>query len=184
MTKTPNPIDSHEPGNFHLVGEGNNAGDGLLSSDSALDQEGKVFQLPRSHGMRRLMDSGTRRSIAAGVAGFIVYGSWALYINSQHGISAGIKAGFVQGTYSFALTVSATMLMEFLWTSLQTAKGPVFLTISITNAITFITAYLINWVFGTPEIFLTIFPGFLIGILYTSFYVASLRRFSRINPAN
>lgn len=130
------------------------------------------------------MDSRALRSIAAGIAGFIVYGSWAFYINSQYGITIGFKAGVVQGTYSFALTLSTTILMEVLWAGLQTSKGQTILTMSITIAITFITAYLINWVFGTPEILLTIFPGFLIGIFYTAFYVMTLSKLKSINHAD
>ena len=139
---------------------------------------------PGHHRMRHLLDSRTLRGIAAGILGFIAYGGWALYVNSQHGIAVGFKAGFVQGTYSFALTLSTTMLMEFLLTSLQNTRGPYFLTLSITNTITFATAYLINWVFRTPEILLTIFPGFLIGIVYTAFYLLSLSRLSRLNSGN
>jgi hypothetical protein len=136
------------------------------------------------HRMRRLLNSGTLRGIAAGTLGFIVYGGWAFYVNSQHGIAVGFKAGFVQGTYSFALTLSTTMLMEFLWTSLQNTRRPYFLTLSITNTITFTTAYLINWVFGTPEILLTILPGFLIGIGYTAFYLFSLSKLNSVNHAD
>ena len=136
------------------------------------------------HRMRRLLNSGTLRGIAAGILGFVVYGGWAFYVNSQHGIALGFKAGLVQGTYSFALTLSTTMLMEFLLTSLQNTRGPYFLTLSITNTITFATAYLINWVFRTPEILLTIFPGFLIGIAYSAFYLLSLSRLSRSNSGN
>jgi uncharacterized membrane protein SpoIIM required for sporulation len=76
------------------------------------------------------------------------------------------------------------MLLEFLWTRLQNARGPYFLTLSITNAITFSTAYLINRVFGTPEILLTIFPGFLIGIVYTAFYLFSLSKLTSVNHAD
>jgi hypothetical protein len=136
------------------------------------------------HRMRRLLDSRTLRGFAAGILGFIVYGGWAFYVNSQHGIDAGFKAGFVQGSYSFALTLSTTLLMEFLWTRLQNARGPYFLTLSITNTITFSTAYLINRVFGTPEILLTIFPGFLIGIVYTAFYLFSLSKLTSVNHAD
>ena len=132
------------------------------------------------HRVRRLLDSRTLRGIAAGILGFIAYGGWAFYVNSQHGVAAGLKAGFVQGTYSFALTLSTTLLMEFLWTSLQNTKGTYFLTLSITNSLTFATAYLINWVFLTPEILATIIPGFLIGIVYTAFYLSSLRKLNNL----
>jgi hypothetical protein len=136
------------------------------------------------HNMRLLLDSRTLRGIAVGILGFIVYGGWAFYVNSQHGVAVGLKAGFVQGTYSFALTLSTTLLMEFLWTSLQTTRGRYFLTLSTTNTLTFATAYLVNRVFLTPEILPTIIPGFLIGIVYTAFYLFSLRKLNNLSHAN
>lgn len=131
--------------------------------------------------MSSFLDSGLLRSIATGILGFIVYGSWAFYANFQHGLTSGVQAGIVQGTYSFALTLSTTMLMEFLWASFQSIKGQHVLTIAMTSLITFTTAYSINWIFDTPEILLTIFPGFLIGLLYTTFYVVSLERLNNIS---
>jgi len=130
--------------------------------------------------MRRLLDSGLLRSIAAGLAGFIVYGSWAYYINSTHGFEIGMRAGLVQGSYSLVLTLSTTLLMEYLLTSFQSIKGQTVFTILVTSVITFVTAYAIHWLFGTPEILLTIAPGFFIGVLYTIFYVLSVNRLNSI----
>ena len=62
--------------------------------------------------MKRLLDSGLLRSIAAGLAGFIVYGSWAYYINLPHGFEIGMRAGLVQGSYSLALTLSTGLSAE------------------------------------------------------------------------
>ena len=59
--------------------------------------------------MRRLLDSGLLRSIAAGLAGFIVYGSWAYYINLPHGFEIGMRAGLVQATRSVAATTILTL---------------------------------------------------------------------------
>jgi hypothetical protein len=136
------------------------------------------------HRRRRLLDFRMLRAIAAGILGFIVYGGWAFYVNSKHGVAVGLKAGFVQGTYSFALTLSTALFMEFLWTSLQNTRERYFLTLSITNSLTFATAYLVNWVFLTPEILPTIIPGFLIGIIYSAFYLFSLRKLNNLNHAD
>ena len=87
--------------------------------------------------MRSLLDSGLLRSMAAGLAAFIVYGSWAYYINLSYGFEIGIRAGLVQGSYSLALTLSTTLLMEYLLTSFRSVKGQTVLTILITLVITF-----------------------------------------------
>jgi hypothetical protein len=124
--------------------------------------------------VKLLLQSTTFRSIASGIAGLIVYGGWAFFVNSEYGTQAGMKAALVQGSYSFVLTLCTTLIMEFLWQALQTVPRPVMATIVITNSFTFITAYSINWIFGTPAILLTILPGFTIGIAFTSVYVISL----------
>ena len=127
--------------------------------------------------------SGLLRSITAGLAGFVVYGSWAYYINLTHGFEIGMRAGLVQGSYSLVLTLSTTLLMEYLLTSFQSVKGQAVLTILITSVITFVTAFAIHRLFGTPEILMTIAPGFFIGALYTVFYVFSVNRLNRISES-
>ena len=129
--------------------------------------------------MRQLLHSTTFRSIASGLVGLLVYGGWAYFVNSRFGAEAGIKAALVQGSYSFILTMSTTAIMEFLWRKLESVTRPVMATIILINTFTFVIAYSINWIFETPMILLTILPGFTIGIAFTSFYVLSLRKFTR-----
>ena len=128
----------------------------------------------------QLRGSGITRSIFAGLAGFVAYGGWAYYVNAEYGFTTGIRSGLVQGGYSFALTLSTTLLMEQLLVSLSNVKGQLVITILTTCLITFSTAYLIHWLAMTPEILLTIAPGFLIGAIYTIFYVYSI---SSLNSA-
>ena len=94
-----------------------------------------------------------------------------------------MRAGLIQGSYSLVLTLSTTLLMEYLLTSFQSVKGQAVLTILITSVITFVTAFAIHWLFGTPEILMTIAPGFFIGALYTVFYVFSVNRLNRISES-
>ena len=120
------------------------------------------------------MQASTVRSLAAGIAGFIVYGGWAYYINEPYDM--GVAAGMTQGTYSFVLTLSTTLLMEFLMDLFSTQKAQTALTVAATSLVTFATAYLIHVLVGTPEILLTILPGFLIGTVYTVTYVLTLKK--------
>ncbi len=130
--------------------------------------------------MRPDLSSAYFRSVMAGLAGFIVYGGWAFYVNSDYGNASGIKAGVVQGSYSFSLTLGATMLMEYLWAKLQKTRSPVILTLLAANTLTLTVAYTINWIFATPEILTTIAPGFFIGILFTSSYVMALSKLNAV----
>ncbi len=134
--------------------------------------------------MNRMLRSGTFRSLAAGILALLVYGGWAYYINSGYGVATGFRAATVQGSYSMALTLSTTLLMEGLYRSLQSPDSMrgLLLTILLTCLMTFSTAFLINWIFGTPRILLTILPGFLIGTVYTISYVYALHRLQGMNP--
>jgi hypothetical protein len=127
----------------------------------------------------RRADSGIARSIIAGLAGFVAYGGWAYHVNAEYGLATGIRSGLVQGGYSFVLTLSTTLLMEQLLVSLSNIKGQIVITILTTCLITFSTAYLTHWLAKTPEILLTIAPGFLIGAGYTVIYVYSLSTLSK-----
>ena len=129
--------------------------------------------------MKRILESGRIRSVTAGILALIVYGGWAYYVNSPYGVSAGIRAASVQGGYSLVLTLSTTLLMEGLYHSLQSIRpggGNLVLTVLLTSAVTFTTAWVINRGFGTPRIFMTILPGFLIGTAYTIAYVFALHK--------
>ncbi len=120
--------------------------------------------------------TGLQRSMLAGVAGFIVYGGWAYFINASHGFETGLRSGLVQGGYSLLLTLSTTLMMEYLMDFFSHMKGQIILTILATSIVTFGTAYGIHWLFRTPEILMTITPGFIVGLVYTTVYVTTLNR--------
>ena len=62
-----------------------------------------------------LRRSKTLRGLLAATAGFLLYGGWAFFINYEHGLDAGIKAGFTQGSYSFTLTLIMAFFMEWVF---------------------------------------------------------------------
>ena len=61
------------------------------------------------------------RSLASALAGFFVYGGWAWWVNATHDEAMGLRAGLLQGSYSFALTFGSTLLMDCL---LYTSPSP------------------------------------------------------------
>ena len=113
----------------------------------------------------------------------MVYGGWAYFVNQSHGQQAGINAGLTQGSYSFVLTLSTTFLMEHLMLMLAEVRGRKLITIGVTSAITLGIAYLIHWLMGTPEIWLTILPGFAIGTAYTVTYVMAISSVNKHHAA-
>ena len=121
-----------------------------------------------------------QRSAFSAIMGFFFYGAWAYSVNQHHGMDAGVKAGIVQGSYSFALTFSMTMLLEgmYLFASrLFTSKKLVCtLTILVCCAIVFTGSWTVNYLAGTPEIFQTVILGYVIGGVYSIIYVLNLAR--------
>jgi hypothetical protein len=115
-----------------------------------------------------------QRSLMSGVAGFIVYGGWGFWVNMSHGTEMGAMAGLIQGSYSFVLTLSMTIFMEYLMRMLAGVRARQVITVVLVSVGTFVVAYSIQWLNSTPEILLTVTPGFLIGAVYSTVYVAGL----------
>jgi len=121
-----------------------------------------------------------QRSLASASAGFAFYGTWAYLVNSMHGMAPALKAACVQGSYSFSLTLTMTLLIEGLYRQLDRLLNVDFVvvwgTIVLVCAIIFGTSWWINAMAGTPEIFNTVILGYVIGGTYTITYVHGLAR--------
>ncbi|MGK0222412.1 MAG: hypothetical protein ACI9ON_001651 [Limisphaerales bacterium] len=116
------------------------------------------------------------RSIGAGLAGFAAYGGWAVFANWPHGETIAWKSGLVQGSYSFLLTLSMTLITEWLHKLAIKLTYRIPILMVCISSVLFCTAYGINYVAGTPEILMTIVPGFIIGSTYTLIYILGLER--------
>ena len=116
-----------------------------------------------------------QRSVISAFGAFIVYGGWGYYVNSNHALQVSSKAGFVQGTYSFLLTLMMTILIEaiysFISRHVKTKNLPKIMTIFITCLIIFSTSWWVNVLAGTPEIFNTVILGYVFGSVFTISYV-------------
>lgn len=121
-----------------------------------------------------------QRSIISAFAGLIVYGGWAYMVNFMHGIPAAVKAACVQGGYSFTLTFIMTMLIELLYrVASRISRSEIVtntMTIVSTCAVIFSTSWWVNVMAGTPEIFNTVILGYVVGGVYTAYYVLSLSK--------
>lgn len=122
-----------------------------------------------------------QRSLISAFAGLLAYGLWAYFANMAHGFKAGIKAACVQGGYSFVLTFVMTMLIESLYRFLiqkhwQRATVMTIVTVCLTL---YASSWLLNYLVGTPEILMTVLPGYVIGSMYTYSYVLKLAKSGR-----
>lgn len=125
--------------------------------------------------------AGFLRSLLAGLAGFVGYGLWAWYANREHGADIAMRSGLVQGGYSLVLTFVMTLVTEALYHRWQHLAKAALCTTAVVSTTLLASAYSIHRVVGTPEIWMTIAPGFVIGTIYTYVYVLGLRR---VNAAN
>jgi len=119
-----------------------------------------------------------QRSLSSAFAGFVLYGVWAFWANYQYGAMIALKAAFVQGSYSFILTLCMTMLLEaiFRFNARVFSKQHLinWLTVTVCCALIFSSSWLINVMAGTPEIFRTVVLGYIVGSIYSILYVRGL----------
>lgn len=114
------------------------------------------------------------------MAGFLFYGGWALFINFSHGWSKAITAALTQGGYSFFITLTLALVIEFLFQRL--ASSPI--TILWRSVWVFIAGFSlllftsvgINRLTGTPELVWTVLPGLTISAIYTVIYIVALNK--------
>ena len=118
------------------------------------------------------------RACSAGLAGFVAYGGWGCWINLEHGEGAAVLAGLVQGSYSFCLTFTSTLLMESLFAWLKPFPLPFVTTTVLMSTTLFVVAFSLQLAVGTPEVLLTILPGCVVGTVYAAVYVAAMAKLS------
>ena len=109
----------------------------------------------------------------------VAYGLWAWWANLAHGDMVAIRSGLVQGGYSLVLTFVMTLVTEVVHLKLRHLPGAAFVTTAMLSVLLFVSAYVIHRLVGTPEILMTILPGWVIGTLYTFFYILGLSRLTR-----
>ncbi len=115
--------------------------------------------------------------LSGALLGFLFYGGWAIWANSDHGMAIALRAGAIQGTMSFIVTLSGTTLMKALFIGhaalwvrfLRASIGALVLIYSL-----IISVHLLN---GTPNILLTLAPGLPITIFFCLSYCYGLMRY-------
>ena len=124
--------------------------------------------------------SALQRSLISALTGFFFYGGWAVYVNWSYGMSAWLKAGIVQGSYSFILTLCMTLLLEGVFKMNMRLFKKVsvinWATIIICCGAVFSVSWGVNAAAGTPEILRTVILGYIIGGIYSISYVYGLAR--------
>lgn len=115
--------------------------------------------------------------VSGATIGFLFYGSWAVWANFDAGLEVALRAGLLQGTMSFIVTLSGTGIMKRLfagngptWWRFCRAFGGAMAGIYVV----IVTAHLLN---GTPNILLTLAPGLPITTFFCLSFCLGLARY-------
>lgn len=96
----------------------------------------------------------------------------------MYGKMVALKAGLVQGSYSFIITLFMTLMLE----GLHRVLSRYIYNRAIVNVITIVSccslvfsgSWIVNMMAGTPEVFRTVILGYIIGGLFSITYVLGL----------
>lgn len=129
----------------------------------------------------KICESRLARILIPAIAGFIGYGSWGYFINNMgHGWEMGLRAGLVQGSLSFTITLVFNGVMEAVYKALKHKGWSIVVTITALIS----TSFIINTIAGTPEVIATIAPGSVIGSFYVYTYISNLAAVARRNATS
>lgn len=125
--------------------------------------------------IKSLLSNTWFRVSMSAVAALLAYGLWAYWINLDHGASVAMKAGLVQGAYSFSLTFFLSLLIEYLFQCWSHWRFGVPLVAMVVCGLLYSFSWGINVLAMTPEILWTILPGATMSTLFTISYLIALK---------
>ena len=116
-------------------------------------------------------------------AAIIICGGWAYYssligMDKTEIMVIAVRAGIIQGAYSGVLTLIQVVMLEYLFFRLNP-----YLSNTVNVAATFLLAMTVQYaiiipihlVNGSPNIILTLLPGFLIGAVFSLIYLVAIK---------
>lgn len=112
------------------------------------------------------------------------YGLWAYYANCYSSTVANpemiaMRAGIIQGSYAGALTLINVFVLETFYKKILASNliaKPIFLTVTLATSLQYAIIVPIHIINGTPNIIITLLPGFFIGTLFSTFYTITFAR--------
>lgn len=107
---------------------------------------------------------------------FVIWGSWAYFMNYQYGFYAGMLAGLIQGTASFIITLFLVHAVTYLFSRFTDYFCQLFLPAIITVTCTGTCLASIHALVGTPAIFHTITPAITVAFFFCVFTAIKLLR--------
>ncbi len=110
---------------------------------------------------------------------FVVWGGWAFYINSSPNPTTSIKAGIIQGSASFIITLLMVRSVAWLFTQWPKSHLQLWLPALITVGFTGTCLVSIHYVAGTPHIFHTVAPPLSVAFMFCLLTTYKLRKINQ-----
>lgn len=104
-------------------------------------------------------------------AALIIYGSWAVYANFEHGQHAYIMAGIVQGSYAFISTLTMTSAARWMYKKCGCGRNGIISGFSFGFLVMLAIPITVHYMAGTPDILETMLPGLIWGTAYLLSYL-------------
>ena len=108
--------------------------------------------------------------------GLLFYGSWAYWVNTDHGTGVAFKAACTQGAYSFIITLVLALVVESLFKLFHSRPLRNIWVGAVACLVLYSTSWGVNALTGTPNILLTILPGAAVSTIYTVIYIMALNK--------
>lgn len=100
-----------------------------------------------------------RYNLVSALVAFVTWGSWAYYINHDHGWQRGLISGFAQGALSFCMTLVVVRIVTYLYHRLPRVALREWVAAGLTTAVAASCLAVVHYLVGTPNIIKTIAPG-------------------------
>ncbi|WP_271272465.1 hypothetical protein [Aliamphritea hakodatensis] len=114
------------------------------------------------------------RLLAASSA-FILWGSWAWYINARQDSASGLKAALVQGSASFIITLLMVHMVNWIFRRQHRPFSQLFIPPLVTVSVTGTALVSIHYLMATPDILRTVFPALAVAFLFCLFTALKLQ---------
>jgi len=128
-----------------------------------------------------ILENAYIRILVPPISGLLFYGAWAFWVNFDHGQVPAIKAALTQGGYSFTVTLSLALIVEWLFAHCKHWPFHLSFIAIIACSFLYITSWGVNYISGTPNILLTILPGATVSTVYTIVYIIGLNKLDKHN---
>jgi len=107
------------------------------------------------------------------------YGGWAYYSNAMVDTTIAFRAACIQGGYSGLLTLFNVLLLEALFRRFDpylSCNLNMATTLAIATTLQYAVIIPVHMLNQTPNILVTLLPGFVIGTLFSAAYLVGLKR--------